>query len=194
VPTVTTQFERASSVGRVDLELLRVPALALLSPPRRLAGLGQGSRYSAPMSGTVSHIHIGSQHGAEPRSLEQVRALANKGLEGDRNLGSIRNVTIVCEGELAKAAADMGEDTLVPGSTRRNITVTLDELPRTHGTRIELGEVVVEVWRNSSPCELMETSVGPGARDALKGRAGISATVTHGGVIRVGDPVIIDAD
>jgi MOSC domain-containing protein YiiM len=146
------------------------------------------------MSGTVSHIHIGSHHGAEPQPLDEVRAVANHGLEGDRNFGSIRNVTIVCEGELAKTAADLGTDTLVPGSTRRNITVTLDELPRTHGTEISIGEVLVEVWRDCSPCELMETAVGPGARVALRGRAGISATITRGGVIRVGDPVVVDSD
>ena len=146
------------------------------------------------MTGVVTHIHVGSQHGAEPQSLDEVRAVANQGLEGDRNFGSIRNVTIVCDGELAKAAADLGQDAIIPGSTRRNITVTLDELPRTHGTNIRLGEVVVEVWRDCAPCDYMESVVGAGARDALKGRAGISATVTQGGMIRVGDPVVVSSD
>ena len=143
------------------------------------------------MTGSVSHIHIGSQHGAEPQSLDEVRAVQDQGLEGDRNFGSIRSVTIVCEGELTKVAADLGKEAIAPGATRRNITVTLDELPRTHGTEIQLGEVLVEVWRDCAPCVYMEETVGQGARDALKGRSGISATITGGGLIRVGDPVIV---
>ena len=108
------------------------------------------------MAGTVSQIHIGSRHGADPESLDEVRAVEDQGLEGDRYFGSILNVTIVCEGELAKVAADLGDEAIAPGATRRNITVTLDELPRTHGTEIRLGEVLVEVWRDCAPCEYME--------------------------------------
>ena len=145
------------------------------------------------MDGTVRHIHIGSAHGATLESVDEVRAVAGQGLEGDRNFGSIRNVTIVADGELEKAAAELGFDEIAPGATRRNITVSLDELPRTHGTEIQLGEVTVEVWRDCAPCEVMEMSVGPGARGALHGRAGISATVKQGGTIRVGDPVSISA-
>lgn len=143
------------------------------------------------MAGTVSQIHIGSRHGAKPESLDEVRAVEDRGLEGDRYFGSILNVTIVCEGELSKAAADLGEEAIAPGATRRNITVTLDELPRTHGTEIQLGEVVVEVWRDCAPCEYMEETVGHGARHALKGRSGISAKITKGGMIRIGDPVVV---
>lgn len=143
------------------------------------------------MTGTVRSIHTGPTHGAELDSLDSVVAVVGKGLEGDRNFGSIRNVTIVCDGELDAAAADLGIEAIPPGATRRNITVSLDALPRQHGTPIRLGEVVVEVRRDASPCELMETSVGPGAQEALRNRAGVSATVTVGGTIRVGDPVVV---
>lgn len=141
--------------------------------------------------GTVRAIHIGANHGDALSSVDSVVAVDGKGLEGDRNFGSIRNVTIVCDGELTLAAAELGREAIPDGATRRNLTVTLDELPREHGTPIRLGEVTVAVWRDASPCEVMETSVGPGAREALRGRAGISATVTEGGTIRVGDPVVV---
>ncbi len=145
------------------------------------------------MTGTVTHIHIAGRHGAEPVSVDEVHAVAGKGLEGDRYFGSVRNVTIVCAGELDRGAAELGMDRIVPGSTRRNLTVTLDALPRTHGTGIRIGEVEVAVWRDCAPCETLEAGVAPGARKALKGRAGISATVTKGGIIRVGDIVEVDA-
>lgn len=145
------------------------------------------------MQGTVRHIHIGPSHGGPLQSVDEVQAVADQGLEGDRNYGSLRNVTIVCDGELDAAAAELGIPEIPPGSTRRNITVSIDELPRNHGTEIQLGEVIVAVWRDSTPCEVMNESVGSGAREALRGRAGVSATVRRGGTIRVGDPIVVTA-
>lgn len=138
---------------------------------------------------TILAIHVADAYGAEPRAVEQVEAVAGKGLVGDRYFGTTRQVTLVCRGELEKAAADLGVDGIPHGATRRNITVDLDTLPRTHGTSIRLGEVELAVWRDCAPCEQMETAVGTGARAALRDRAGVSATVVTGGTIRVGDPV-----
>ncbi len=80
---------------------------------------------------------------------------------------------------------------IADGATRRNLTLDLPSLPRAHGTRVEIGDTVLEVWRDCAPCEVMETSVATGARVALGDRAGVSATVVEGGVIRVGDAVLI---
>ncbi len=111
------------------------------------------------------------------------------GIEGDRHIGQRRAVTVVCTGELAKAAAEHGVDLIDGVTTRRNIVVDLDELPRTHGTRFTIGETELEVWRDCAPCNLMDEFFGDGAREALQQRCGISATVVTGGVIRVGDSV-----
>lgn len=111
------------------------------------------------------------------------------GIEGDRHIGQRRAVTVVCTGELAKAAAEHGVDLIDGVATRRNIVVDLDELPRTHGTRFTIGETELEVWRDCAPCNLMDEFFGDGAREALQQRCGISATVVTGGVIRVGDSV-----
>ena len=98
-------------------------------------------------------------------------------------------MTIVAAGELQAAADELGAARIEDGATRRNVTVDLPALPRSHGARIEIGETVLEVWRDCAPCEVMESAVGPGARAALRDRAGVSATVVAGGVIRIGDPV-----
>jgi MOSC domain-containing protein YiiM len=146
------------------------------------------------MDGTVRFIHIGAAHRRPLHAVDTAVAVAGMGLRGDRNFGSTRNITIVCDGELRLAAQELGIDAIAPGGTRRNITVTLDELPRRHGTRVHLGEVIVEIWRDATPCEVMDAEIGPGARQALEDRAGVSATVTRGGIIRVGDPVVIDPE
>ncbi|MDH3248999.1 MAG: sulfurase, partial [Acidimicrobiia bacterium] len=78
---------------------------------------------------------------------------------------------------LEAAAAELGVERIEGGATRRNITVELPSLPRTHGTRIEIAEAVLAVWRDCTPCDVMEASVAPGARAALRNRAGVSATV-----------------
>lgn len=134
-------------------------------------------------------IHIASEYGKPVEAVSEIEAVAGKGLVGDRYLGTRRQVTLVATGELDAAAGELGADRIEQGATRRNITVDLPSLPRTHGSQIEIGEAVLEVWRDCAPCEVMETAVGPGARAALRDRAGVSATVVAGGLIRVGDVV-----
>lgn len=138
------------------------------------------------MQGRVAAIHIASEYGKPVAPVQEVEAVTGKGLRGDRYFGTRRQVTLVAVGELDAAAEELGANRIEPGATRRNITVDLPSLPRTHGARIEIGEAVLEVWRDCAPCEVMETAVGPGARVALSGRAGVSATVLEGGIIEVG--------
>lgn len=144
------------------------------------------------MNGTLVHISISRGHGQLDHSVESIVAVEAKGLEEDRHYGTRREVTLVATGELTEAAAALGVDSILDGSTRRNLTIDVPSIPRKHGTRIQIGDVTLAVWRDCAPCELMEETVGPGARAALKGRAGVSATVVTGGVLTVGDRVSID--
>ncbi len=141
---------------------------------------------------SVTHIHLATDHRAGLTEVKQVLAVEEKGLEGDRYLGTTRNVTVVAEGELEAAARELGYP-IPAGATRRNITVDADRLPRTTGSLIHMGEATLSVWRDCPPCNRMYETVGPGGREALAGRAGIAARVVKGGVIRVGDPVMIEA-
>lgn len=141
------------------------------------------------MQGTVTAIHIASEYGKPVEAVPEIEAVAGKGLVGDRYFGTRRQVTLVATGELDAAAEELGAARIDDGATRRNITVDLSSLPRTHGARIEIGDAALEVWRDCAPCEVMETAVGPGARLALRDRAGVSASVVVGGLIRVGDAV-----
>lgn len=138
---------------------------------------------------TVLALTTAPSHGdalVEHDSLELVEGV---GIAVDRHAGRRRQVTVVCTGELAEAAALLGVDSIDGVPTRRNIVVDADSLPRAHGTPFSVGEVELTVWRDCAPCELMDVAFGPGAKDALRQRCGISATVTRGGTIRVGDPI-----
>ena len=113
------------------------------------------------------------------------------GILGDRHLGRRRAVTVVCTGELERAATSHGVPAIDAVATRRNIVVDLDELPRRHGTRFTIGATTLEVWRDCAPCSLMDEFFGDGARVALAQRCGISASVVVGGDIRVGDEITV---
>ncbi|MCQ3804625.1 MAG: MOSC domain-containing protein [bacterium] len=140
---------------------------------------------------SVTHLHLATAHRSDLTEVSEVLAVEGMGLEGDRYLGTTRNVTIVAEGELQAAATQLGYP-ILPGSTRRNITVDADRLPRETGTLIRMGEATLSVWRDCPPCERMYQTVGPKAREALAGKSGIAAQVVKGGMIRVGDPVHIE--
>ena len=140
----------------------------------------------------VTAIHIGPEAEGPLQSLDEIKAVAGKGLEGDRKYdsGEHRAITVVSEAELADAAAEWGYE-IPTGSTRRNVTVSDVRLPRERGARITLGDVVVEVHQDCAPCYKMEASVGPGAQEALQLRAGIRGAILEGGLIRVGDEVSV---
>lgn len=139
----------------------------------------------------VSAIHIGPEPWPQPlRSVATVEAVAGRGLAGDRNYDARRQITIVSSDELAEAARILGYQ-IPAGATRRQVTITGARLPRSPGTSIRLGEVEVRVEGDCSPCEIMNESVGPGARAALAGNAGITGTITSGGTISVGDLVVL---
>jgi MOSC domain-containing protein YiiM len=140
----------------------------------------------------VTGIHIAAATWPEPvRAVDAVEAIARQGLVGDRKLGTRRQISIVSMEELDEAAARLGAE-IPPGATRRQITISEGRFNREPGSTIRLGEVIVEVNGNCSPCDEMNASIGPGAQAALIDLAGVTGTIVEGGVIRVGDPVEID--
>jgi MOSC domain-containing protein YiiM len=139
----------------------------------------------------VTDIHIASDTWPEPvRPVQEVEAVAGQGLVGDRKFGTRRQISIVSTEELDDAATRWGS--VIPaGATRRQITISGARLNREPGSTIRLGDVVVSVNGDCSPCDEMEQSVGNGARAALVDLAGVTGTIVEGGTIRVGDPVQI---
>jgi MOSC domain-containing protein YiiM len=127
----------------------------------------------------------------EARDAVEIRA--DFGLAGDRHAapGARGQVTIVSAEELAAAAAKLGAP-IPPGSTRRNVTVAGVELTRAKGAVVRLGRAAVEITGPAEPCDVMERSIGPGAKAALVGLAGVRARVLEGGVLRTGDAVTVE--
>lgn len=140
--------------------------------------------------GTVLAIHVAKATKLPMRPVESVVAEAGAGLVGDRYHGSRhRHVTVQSAIGLADASRDLGAP-VEPGATRRNITVSGGPVPGRPGTRVRMGEALLEVVRPAAPCRLMDDLIGPGAMKALHARGGTVFRILEGGVVRVGDPVV----
>ena len=143
--------------------------------------------------GTVLVIHVAKATKLPMRPVDSVMAEAGAGLVGDRYHGSRhRHVTVQSAAGLAEASRDLGSP-VEPGATRRNITVSGGPVPGRPGTRVRMGEALLEVVRPAAPCRLMDDLIGPGAMKALHARAGTVFRILEGGVVRVGDPVVREA-
>ena len=139
---------------------------------------------------TVEAIHLGEPEGPRLRSVETVRAVAGKGLEGDRRYfyedGAEpgRALTLV-EAENVEAVG------LAPGETRRQVTtrgVRLDDLV---GRRFRLGEVECYGVELCEPCKHLESLTRPGIQEVLEHRGGLNADILNDGTIAVGDAVSV---
>lgn len=140
----------------------------------------------------VTAIHLAPATRLPTRSVSTVDAEAGKGLVGDRYHGTRhRHVTIQSASQLAEGAAELGSP-VEPGATRRNITVSTGDIPDRPGQRIRVGEVELEVVRVAAPCKLLDDAIAPGARLALRRRAGSVCRVLTSGSIAVGDEVTWD--
>jgi MOSC domain-containing protein YiiM len=134
------------------------------------------------MTGSVLHLFIKPAHGQPMREVERVMTIAGQGLEGDAAFGRSRRQVLVVD------QAMLEEFGLHPGQTRENIVLAgigLTGLPV--GTRLRIGQAVLEVTGDCAPCGFMDT-VRPGLRDDIRGRRGLMARVHVGGLIQVGDP------
>ena len=136
----------------------------------------------------VEAIHLGSPRVAELRAVDSVRAVAGKGLEGDRHFHEDgapagQAITLV-DAECVEAVG------LQPGESRRQLTVRGVDVNALVGKRFRVGEVECLGVELCEPCAHLEKMTRPGIIKDLAHRAGINADVLVGGVIRVGDEIV----
>lgn len=147
-----------------------------------------------PMTGVVPRvrdIHIAPGARLPMTSVETVVAEAGRGLVGDRYHGARhRHVSVQSRTQLQEAAEIFGAP-IEPCATRRNLTLTEGEIPKTPGTLLRIGDVLLEAVRVAAPCKLLDDGIGRGAQEALRRRAGTVFRVLEGGTIAVGDQVVV---
>ncbi|MEM7500103.1 MAG: MOSC domain-containing protein [Pseudomonadota bacterium] len=133
--------------------------------------------------------------GIRPERRETLLALdavtiGPAGLDGDhRARPGKRAVTLLQAEHLAVIAALTGRETVPPEVLRRNIAVAGINLLGLRNRRFRVGEAVLEGSGLCAPCSRMETALGHGGYNAVRGHGGITASVVAPGRIRLGDTV-----
>jgi hypothetical protein len=151
-----------------------------------------GSIGAPTAMGTVTAIVLAPAAEAPLRRVERARAIAGRGLQGDRYAdgagtfspggGRGHDLTLVA----AEVLEDAGLD---PVEARRNLVVRGVELDALRGRRFRVGAVECLGQRRCEPCAHLERLTRPGVLRALAHRGGLRADILRGGDLRVGDRV-----
>lgn len=162
------------------------------------AGQASTSVTAVKRIGAVTGIYLSAEARGVPQSVQGARAVAGRGLEGDRYfIGSgtwsyashLWSELTLIEAEALEAAEASGVH-LDPADARRNVVTAGLELGSLIGRRFSIGEVELVGERPCDPCRHLDRITGQPARAALVGRGGLRASILAGGVLRVGACVL----
>jgi MOSC domain-containing protein YiiM len=78
---------------------------------------------------------------------------------------------------------------IAPELLRRNLLTRGINLAALMGRRFRIGRTLLEWSGECAPCSRMETNLGPGGYNAVRGRCGITARIIEGGEIHIGDAI-----
>ncbi len=152
---------------------------------------GAGRVVWGQRSPTVVGIQLAKATRLGMKSVNAAEIETAAGLVGDRYHGSKhRQLSVQSLSELADAEAKFGQP-IDPLLTRRNVTISHGEIPRTPGHRWTIGDIELEVVRDAAPCKMLDMEIGDGARTAMRRRAGVICRVISGGDLTVGDSVTL---
>lgn len=151
-----------------------------------------------PRPGRVEWLGIRPERRGPVVVVDSVEASADAGLLGDHYSGQSgnRHVTLIQAEHLPAVAALTGRAELDPALLRRNVVLSGLNLLALKDQTVQVGDpehgpVILEITGQCHPCSKMETALGPGGYNALRGHGGMTARVVRGGIIRVGDAVVV---
>lgn len=147
-----------------------------------------------PQVGAVEWIGVRPSRGAAMIVLDEVEAIADRGLVGDRYKASgTRQVTLLQAEHVPVIGALVGRE-VTPVMVRRNLVVSGVNLLSLQKLRFAVGDAILVGTSACAPCDKMEDALGVGGFQALRGHGGICAKIERGGVIRRGDRVRLLTD
>lgn len=154
--------------------------------------------------GQVVGIFICAEAGKPMQSVDKVRAMAKRGLAGDRyaigagafpnTRNGVRHVTLFSLEELVEANAYLkgkGLALFQASETRRNILVRGIRLDALIGKTFSVGAVTMRGIESADPCTRPSTLAGKkGFVEAFEGRGGLRAEIIAGSMIYCMDNVL----
>jgi MOSC domain-containing protein YiiM len=145
--------------------------------------------------GEIVSIHFVRENGGRATKVDAAQVRTDFGIPEDYRSGTNRRrqITMIEEEALADAARILGRP--VPdGASRRQVVVRGLDLNTLIGHAIRIGDVVLAIERYCAPCQRMNEELGPGGRDALRWKAGVTCRVVNGGTLRVGEKVALEQE
>ncbi|SDS57783.1 hypothetical protein SAMN04488543_1990 [Friedmanniella luteola] len=179
--------------GTADLDVSSGYAVASLDP------VLPGAQDQPPLTGVVELLAVAPRVAAPMRLVASARALAGRGLEGDRYADG--SGTFSPRGahrpgyELTLIAAEVVEEltaadaALTFTSTRRNVLTRGIDVNALVGRAFSLGEVRCRGLRLAEPCAHLERLHGPGLLRPLIHRGGLRADILTDGTITSGSRI-----
>ncbi len=127
----------------------------------------------------------------QPLKSVQKATITAKGLIGDhRNKAGKRTITLIQKEHLKVIASLLQENTPIAAQRlRRNIVVSGISLLGLRNQTFQIGEAILRGTSLCAPCSRMETELGYGGYNAMRGHGGICAEVVQEGIIQLGDKV-----
>ena len=141
-------------------------------------------------SGKVVWIGVRQNRKGKMKVLTTVQVTEN-GLIGDHytTANGKRAVTLIQDEHLAAVASFLGRGGVDPELVRRNIVVQGLNLNALKEKRFQIGKVILEYTGECHPCSRMETNLGQGGYNAMRGHGGITARVIQPGELMLGDEI-----
>jgi MOSC domain-containing protein YiiM len=149
------------------------------------------------MSGRIEGIFVTPEHEQLPQPVDRVRALASKGLEGNRYFFADgeappgRALTVIAAEELEYLEGQHGIR-VTGAESRRNVLTRGVDVNALVGKRFRIGEVECYGVELCEPCTHLRSMTHPDVIKGLTHRAGLNADILGDGEIAVGDPVVAD--
>jgi len=157
----------------------------------RLRGPAQPPRLQA--------IYVCASAGEPMQPKDSVEVIAGRGLAGDRYcLGTGHwhpvescGVTLISEDDLLRARRRLDVQ-LDHGRHRRNLVVTGLRTADLKGRRFRIGPALFAWQRPRPPCGYLNQITGENLARALRANSGICLDTLEGGLIRVGDALVLE--
>ncbi len=142
--------------------------------------------------GTVLELALRSSKRGPMELVESVSARENAGIEPNHEVKPHRGITFISNEQWAEVQQELNQPDLPWHTRRANVLVEGLVMSDLIGKTVQIGDVVVEVKKETEPCGLMD-ELHNGLRKTLEPecRAGVHGQVVRGGDFKVGDTITV---
>lgn len=142
----------------------------------------------------IVSINVSERKTVRKKSVEKANVIAEYGIDGDAHAGDWHRQVSLLALESIEKMKQMGLK-VGPGDFAENITTRgIDLLSLPLGTRLKVGEILLEVTQHGKECHT-KCTIYYQAGDCVMPKEGIFARVIEGGEIKIGDVIeVISGD